>query len=73
MTKETFQLKVTDIYNARRIVKPDEDFERHYEDLKAMLIEEKQVKGFKYEKRNLIESDNVELIVVGYCGEFVDQ
>lgn len=60
-------LNVDKIYHARRVVRPDEGAERHYAELKAYLIEEVNPKGFKFER------NGNEVVVIGYCGEFVEE
>jgi len=60
-------LKVEKIYHAKRIAPDSEDAERHYAELKAYLMEEVQPKGFKFER------NGNELVVLGYCGEFVEE
>lgn len=57
-------LLVKDIYNARRLIAEGEDAERHFQELKAYLIEEVHPKGFKCERHGH------EVVVIGYCGEF---
>ena len=61
-------LIVKDIYNARRIVPEGDETsaEQHYAELKAYLVDEVQPKGFKFERKGN------ELVVIGYCGEFVE-
>ena len=61
-------LKVEQIFNARRIVPngDDVDDEQHYAELQAYLTEEVHPKGFKFER------NGNELVVIGYCGEFVE-
>lgn len=59
-------LIVEKIYNARRIIQEGDDVERHYSELKKYLDDEVHPKGFKFERNGR------ELIVIGYCGEFVD-
>jgi hypothetical protein len=59
-------LIVDKIYNARRVIGEGEDVERHYQELAAYLREEVHPKGFKFEQRGN------ELIVIGYCGDFVE-
>lgn len=59
-------LKVEKIYHAKRIAPDSDDEARHFAELKAYLIDEVQPKGFKFER------NGQELIVLGYCGEFVE-
>lgn len=60
-------LVVTQIYNARRIVKDGEASEPHFAELKQYLRDEVQPKGFKFER------NGNEVVVIGYCGEFVEE
>lgn len=64
------ELRVENIYHARRVVGMDESSERHWEELKQYLVEEVKPQGFKYEVTKLDEANKV-VVVVGYCGEFV--
>jgi hypothetical protein len=60
-------LKVEKIYHAKRLAPDGEDEARHFAELKAYLMDEVQPKGFKFERKG------DELIVLGYCGEFVEE
>ena len=61
------RLIVTQIYNARRVAQDGDDIDRHYAELKAYLDEEVKPKGFKFER------NGNEVVVIGYCGEFVEE
>lgn len=60
-------LEVKQIYNARRVIAEGEDATAHYAELKAYLADEVQPKGFKFERHGN------EVVVIGYCGEFVEE
>ncbi|MFM2115589.1 MAG: hypothetical protein RI908_1330 [Actinomycetota bacterium] len=60
-------LKVEQIYNARRLIAEGEDAERHFKELKAYLTAEVHPKGFKFERHGN------EVVVIAYCGEFVEE
>lgn len=62
------QLIVDKIFNARRIVPTGDETDeaQHYAELKAYLMEEVKPQGFKFER------NGNELVVIGYCGEFME-
>jgi hypothetical protein len=61
------RLIVDKIYHARRVIREGDDVTQHYADLKAYLIEEVKPQGFKFER------NGNELVVIGYCGEFIEE